>query len=67
MKELITFNRSLKPRKIKETTLVIITTEAQKDILEALKPLLKQEECALTITDEVVLIGSRTISRQQLQ
>lgn len=29
------------------------------DILEALKPLLKEHNCALTISDEVVMLGSR--------
>lgn len=29
------------------------------DILEAVKPLLKQNECTLTISDEVLLIGDR--------
>ena len=29
------------------------------DILEAVKPLLKEQNCTLTITDEIVLIGDR--------
>lgn len=29
------------------------------DILEALKPLLKTHECALTVSDEIVLVGTR--------
>ena len=33
------------------------------DILEALKPLLKEEKCAVTLKDDIILVGTGEVSR----
>jgi hypothetical protein len=57
MKQLIEIQSALKAPKNQYNSFGKYNYRSQEDILEALKPLLKQHECTLTITDEVKQVG----------
>lgn len=59
MKELITIQSELKAPKSQFNKFGNYKYRKAEDILEAVKPILKKENCTLTITDDIVLIGSR--------
>ena len=57
MKELLEIQAELKAPKNQRNTFGNYNYRSCEDILEALKPLLKEQGCVLTITDEVKAIG----------
>lgn len=59
MKELITIQSELKAPKSQFNRFGNYKYRKAEDILEAVKPLLKKESCTLTITDDIIQIGSR--------
>lgn len=59
MKKLIAIQHELKAPKSNFNNFGKYKYRNCEDILEAVKPLLAKEECTLTITDDVVLIGDR--------
>lgn len=59
MKELITIQSELKAPKSQFNRFGNYKYRKAEDILEAVKPLLKKECCTLTITDDIIQIGSR--------
>lgn len=59
MKELIEIQSRLVATKDKKNTFGNYTYRSAESILEAVKPLLHQYGCTLTITDDIVLIGDR--------
>lgn len=59
MKELITIQSELKAPKSQFNRFGNYKYRKAEDILEAVKPLLKKEGCTLTITDDIIQIGSR--------
>ena len=59
MKELIEIQSELKAPKNQKNTFGKYNYRSCEDILEAVKPLLKNHGCTLTISDEIVLVGSR--------
>lgn len=59
MKELITIQSELKAPKSQFNKFGNYKYRKAEDILEAVKPLLKQTSCTLNITDDIVMIGSR--------
>ena len=59
MKKLIAIQHELKAPKSNFNSFGKYKYRNCEDILEAVKPLLAKEECTLTITDDVVLIGDR--------
>lgn len=59
MKELILIQNELKVKKDKWNDFGKFKYRAYEDILEALKPLLKENSCAFYVTDDVVMIGDR--------
>jgi len=59
MKELIEIQNKLKAPKGQYNSFGKYKYRNCEDILEAVKPLLKEQECTLTISDEMVMIGSR--------
>lgn len=59
MKELINIQSELKAPKGQYNSFGKYKYRSAEDILEAVKPLLKKYECALTLTDEVVMVGDR--------
>lgn len=59
MKELITIQSELKVPKSQFNKFGNYKYRKAEDILEAVKPLLKQTSCTLNITDDIVMIGSR--------
>jgi hypothetical protein len=59
MKELITIQSKLKAPKGQYNNFGKYKYRSCEDILEAIKPLLKETECVLTITDDIVLVGDR--------
>ena len=59
MKELINIQSELKAPKSQYNSFGKYQYRNAEDILEAVKPLLKKNNCHLTITDEIVLIGDR--------
>lgn len=59
MKELIAIQSELKAPKSQFNKFGGYKYRKAEDILEAVKPLLAKQECTLTITDDVVLIGNR--------
>lgn len=59
MKELVNIQSSLKAPKNQRNTFGGYNYRSAEDILEAVKPLLKEEKCTLTISDDVVIIGDR--------
>lgn len=60
MKELIEIQSRLKAPKNNFNKFGNYKYRSCEDILEALKPLLKENGCHLTINDDVVIVGSRT-------
>lgn len=59
MKELIEIQSHLVATKDKKNTFGNYTYRSAESILEAVKPLLHQNGCTLTITDDIILIGDR--------
>ena len=59
MKELINIQSELKAPKSQYNSFGKYQYRNAEDILEAVKPLLKKNNCYLTITDEIILIGDR--------
>ena len=59
MKELIAIQSELKAPKTQVNKFGGYKYRKAEDILEAVKPLLAQQKCTLTITDDIVLIGNR--------
>ena len=59
MKELINIQSELKAPKSQYNSFGKYQYRNAEDILEAVKPLLKKNNCHLTITDEIILIGDR--------
>ncbi len=59
MKELIEIQSSLKAPKNQYNSFGKYKYRNCEDILEAVKPILKQQKCTLTISDEMVMIGTR--------
>ena len=57
MKELITIQSKLKAPKGQYNNFGKYKYRSCEDILEAIKPLLKDTVCLLTITDDIVLVG----------
>lgn len=60
MKELIEIQKSLKCNKARENKFGGYKYRSCEDIMEAVKPLLSEQSCTLTVTDEVVMVGDRT-------
>lgn len=59
MKELITIQSELKAPKSQFNKFGNYKYRKAEDILEAVKPLLKQTSCTLNITDDIVMVGNR--------
>lgn len=59
MKELIKIQSELKAPKNQRNTFGKYNYRSAEDILEALKPMLKENGCILTISDEMVNLGNR--------
>lgn len=59
MKELIEIQNKLKVKKDRWNDFGKFKYRAYEDILEALKPLLKEHSCTFFITDDVVIVGDR--------
>lgn len=59
MKELIAIQSELKAPKNQRNTFGKYNYRSAEDILEALKPMLKENGCILTISDEMVNLGNR--------
>ena len=59
MQELVTIQTSLNAPKDKRNTFANYVYRSAESILEALKPLLKETNCTVVLTDELVLIGDR--------
>lgn len=59
MKELIEIQSRLKAPKNQRNNFGKYNYRSAEDILEAVKPLLKEQSCTLTIEDEIFLVGDR--------
>ncbi|NLH62243.1 MAG: ERF family protein [Ignavibacteriales bacterium] len=59
MKELIEIQKNLRAPKAHRNEFGGFNYRSAEDILEAVKPLLAEHGCVLTLTDEIVLIGDR--------
>lgn len=59
MKELINIQHKLKAPKGRKNNFGNYKYRSCEDILEAVKPLLAEEECTLTLSDDMVAIGER--------
>lgn len=59
MKELIEIQSQLKAPKSKYNSFGKYNYRSCEDILEAVKPLLKEHNCTLIITDEIIMVGAR--------
>lgn len=59
MKELIMIQQELKAPKAQRNNFGGYNYRSCEDILEAVKPLLAEQSCTLTVTDDIVLIGDR--------
>jgi len=59
MKELIEIQSRLKAPKNQRNNFGKYNYRSAEDILEAVKPLLKEQSCTLTIEDEILLVGDR--------
>lgn len=59
MKELITIQSELKAPKTQYNKFGGYKYRKAEDILEAVKPLLAKQKCAIIITDDIVMVGSR--------
>lgn len=60
MKELISIQSELKAPKTQYNKFGGYKYRKAEDILEAVKPLLAKQKCTLIITDDIVMVGSRT-------
>lgn len=60
MKELIAIQSKLKAPKTQFNKFGGYKYRKAEDILEAVKPLLAEQKCILTITDDIVMVGNRT-------
>lgn len=60
MKELIMIQQGLKAPKGQYNSFGKYHYRSCEDILEAVKPLLKEQACTLVIYDEIVMVGART-------
>jgi hypothetical protein len=63
MKELIMIQQGLKAPKNQRNTFGNYNYRSAEDILEAVKPLLAEQVCTLTISDEMVEVGNRVYVR----
>lgn len=59
MKELIEIQRRLKAPKTQVNNVLRFSYRSVDDILEAVKPLLAEVECSLTLSDDILFIGER--------
>lgn len=59
MKELIAIQTELKAPKSQTNTFGKYKYRSLEDILEALKPLLQKQNCFVSLTDEIILVGDR--------
>ena len=59
MKELINIQKTLKAPKGQLNKFANYKYRSCEDILEALKPLLYENKCVLTINDDIVSVGNR--------
>jgi len=59
MKELIAIQTDLKAPKSQTNTFGKYKYRSLEDILEALKPLLQKQNCFVSLTDEITLVGDR--------
>ena len=59
MKELTLIQTSLKAPKSQRNNFGNYNYRSCEDILEAVKPLLAQHDCTLTISDDIILVGER--------
>lgn len=59
MKELIKIQNELKAPKSQRNTFGNYNYRSLEDIQEALKPLLNEHKCFVTVSDEIILIGDR--------
>jgi hypothetical protein len=59
MKELIIIQQDLKAPKTQRNNFGGYNYRSCEDILEAVKPLLAEQSCTLTITDDIVMVGER--------
>lgn len=59
IKELITIQSKLKAPKNRYNKFGGFNYRSAEDILDAVKPLLAENECTLTLSDEVIIIGNR--------
>ena len=59
MKELVQIQASLNAPKDKHNKFANFDYRSAEDILGAVKPLLKETGCSLTLTDDIVLVGDR--------
>ena len=59
MKELIMIQQELKAPKTQRNNFGGYNYRSCEDILEAVKPLLAEQSCTLTMTDEIVMVGER--------
>jgi hypothetical protein len=59
MKELIIIQQNLRAPKAHRNDFGGFNYRSAEDILEAVKPLLFEQACILTLTDEIILIGER--------
>lgn len=59
MKELIAIQSELKVPKSQFNKFGGYKYRKAEDILEAVKPLLKEQKCTLTITDDIMIVGNR--------
>lgn len=59
MKELIAIQSQLKAPKSKYNSFGKYNYRSCEDILEAVKPLLQENDCTLVISDEIVMVGTR--------
>ena len=59
MKELIEIQKNLRAPKAHRNEFGGFNYRSAEDILEAVKPLLFEQACILTLTDEIILIGER--------
>jgi hypothetical protein len=59
MKELVEIQSALKCKKSQYNSFGKYNYRSAEDILEAVKPLLKEQGCSLVISDDVVIVGNR--------
>ena len=67
MKELVNIQSKLKAPKGQINKFGGYKYRSCEDILEAVKPLLAENECTLTITDDVIMVGDRIYVKAQAE